>query len=82
MFKDAATLLQRLRRNSSKEILYFGRTLGRNASEFSACVMNLQGHSSSVKSVCFSSDGRQIVSGSEDHTVKIWDATSGAFVSS
>ena len=81
VFKDAATLLQRLRRNSSKEILYFGRTLGRNASEFSACVMNLQGHSNSVTSVCLSPDGRQIVSGLSDNTVKIWDATSGACVS-
>ena len=30
-----------------------------------------------VASVCFSSDGKQIASGSWDKTVKIWNASSG-----
>ena len=30
-----------------------------------------------VVSVCFSSDGKQIASGSWDETVKIWNASSG-----
>ena len=30
-----------------------------------------------VESVCFSSDGKQIASGSRDRTVKIWNASSG-----
>ena len=30
-----------------------------------------------VVSVCFSSDGKQIASGSWDYTVKIWNASSG-----
>ena len=30
-----------------------------------------------VQSVCFSSDGKQIASGSFDKTVKIWNASSG-----
>ena len=33
--------------------------------------------SNSVVSVCFSSDGKQIASGSWDETVKIWNASSG-----
>ena len=33
--------------------------------------------SESVESVCFSSDGKQIASGSWDNTVKIWNASSG-----
>ena len=33
--------------------------------------------SESVESVCFSSDGKQIASGSWDKTVKIWNASSG-----
>jgi WD40 repeat protein len=37
----------------------------------------LYGHTNSVTSVAFSSDGLRIVSGSYDNTVRIWDAISG-----
>ena len=37
-------------------------------------------HRKSVCSVAFSSDGRHIVSGSEDETIQIWDAQTGAQV--
>ena len=37
----------------------------------------LTGHSDYVQSVAYSPDGRHIVSGSGDRTVKIWDAQGG-----
>jgi hypothetical protein len=40
-------------------------------------VNTLKGHESSVNSVGFSPDGKQLASGSEDKTIKIWDVTTG-----
>ncbi|MEE1020396.1 MAG: WD40 repeat domain-containing protein [Bacteroidales bacterium] len=36
------------------------------------CFKTLNGHSSFVNSVAYSPDGKKIVSGSQDKTVKIW----------
>ena len=38
--------------------------------------LTLYGHSSPVRSVSFSPDGKRIVSGSNDKTVKVWDISS------
>ncbi|MBW4495728.1 MAG: hypothetical protein KME26_22135 [Oscillatoria princeps RMCB-10] len=35
-------------------------------------ISSLSGHSRTIISVAFSSDGRTLVSGSDDATVKIW----------
>ena len=35
------------------------------------------GHTGAVRSVSVSSDGRRIVSSSDDNTIHIWDATMG-----
>ena len=40
----------------------------------------LLGHSGNVDPVSFSPDGTRILSGSQDLTVKVWDASSGACV--
>ena len=40
----------------------------------------LRGHSEELNSVAFSRDGKWIVSGSDDHLVKIWDVATGAEV--
>ena len=37
----------------------------------------LTGHSAAVNSVAYSPDGKHIVSGSWDNTVKVWDSQTG-----
>ena len=41
----------------------------------------LRGHSDWVFSVAYSPDGKHIVSGSKDKTVKVWDSQTGKEVS-
>jgi len=40
-------------------------------------VSELKGHSGGVRSVSFSPDGSKIVSGSDDNTIRVWDASTG-----
>jgi eukaryotic-like serine/threonine-protein kinase len=40
-------------------------------------LLTLKGHTGEVRSVAFSPDGKRIASGSEDGTLKIWDAATG-----
>ena len=41
----------------------------------------LRGHSSWVRSVAYSPDGKHVVSGSDDQTVQVWNAATGTEVS-
>ncbi|KAK4658853.1 hypothetical protein QC762_0002790 [Podospora pseudocomata] len=45
--------------------------------DWNACLQTLEGHRNWVTSVAFSADGQRLASGSDDHTVKIWDPASG-----
>jgi WD40 repeat protein len=42
----------------------------------------LQGHTEAVYSVAFTPDGKHIVTGSGDHTVKVWDSATGKEIKS
>lgn len=45
-----------------------------NSENTSILIKELIGHVDSVLDVCYSPDGSKIASGSEDETIKIWDA--------
>ncbi|KAH9204386.1 hypothetical protein DL95DRAFT_471533, partial [Leptodontidium sp. 2 PMI_412] len=45
---------------------------------WSAALQTLEGHSGWVSSVAFSPDGTQVASGSDDHTMWLWDVATGA----
>jgi WD40 repeat protein len=45
---------------------------------WSACLQTLEGHIHPVRSVAFSHDSARLASASDDSTVKVWDAHSGA----
>ena len=44
------------------------------------CSSDLEGHTEAVRSITYHPDGRHIISGSSDRTIRIWDAATGAAV--
>ncbi len=39
--------------------------------------INIQGHTRDVYSIAYSPDGKYIISGSDDNSIKIWESDSG-----
>jgi WD40 repeat protein len=50
------------------------------AGDWPAIVAVMEGHTRSVTSVAFSQDGKHIVSGSRDETIRVWDSETGDVV--
>ena len=53
------------------------RSLGGRTNDFTSCLATWTGHSGTVTSVAFHPQGHQVVSGSEDKTLKLWDVATG-----
>lgn len=62
------------------DVANMGSDVLSRASEREQEVERLRGHGNSVHSVTFSPDGKYILSGSSDNTLRIWDAISGKAV--
>jgi WD40 repeat protein len=51
-----------------------------NLDDATAPPVTMQGHTQAIMSARLSSDGRRVVTGSRDNTVKVWDALTGALI--
>jgi hypothetical protein len=66
-----------VRRDNLEKIPRWLRKLPQVEEAWASLIQTLAGHSDLVLAVAFSPDSKQIVSGSYDKTIKLWDATTG-----
>jgi WD40 repeat protein len=75
LLSPTGSLIRQLFQHEEPERTHVMATL---SDGWSACMQTLEGHSNTVMSVAFSHDSTRPASASDDGTVKIWDASSGA----
>ncbi|KAJ7246869.1 WD40-repeat-containing domain protein [Mycena haematopus] len=73
-FSPSNSLVYKRFTSSFPQTLHFTGPLGTN---WSTLLKAFHGHTDWVLSLVFSPNGKQIVSGSKDHTVRVWDAETG-----
>ncbi|KAF7503289.1 hypothetical protein GJ744_004011 [Endocarpon pusillum] len=66
-----------VRQTFKQEMPQWISPLPRISSNWSPCVQTLKGHGDLVRSVAFSPNGQQLASGSNDNTIRLWDASTG-----
>ena len=77
-----ATVRLRLLRNGRERTVSATLGIRQGAAAYSApqLVLDTGGHTSTIRGLAFTPDGRQLVSGSQDKTIRVWDADTGKSV--